>query len=498
MRKDHWAAGCSFIYLTAIACQSAVGTTHGAGGSGATGQSVGGHTSAGGAATGGGPTVASETLTLSSVTAHVDGRAGDHVRFTISGTQAIGTLASVGILPFDSSSNEIVYFDTNTDGLDDSATGYYVPHPLPNETAFGFDLVIPITSELVDWKTAEVFLSDRSDAVSNKVSVDIESQPVRAQGDACDPTSKADRCADGFECSSASSTCVSHQRPSLTQVGYFTTDNGPLMIARGTDALDDLLKIQIDFLDSSGSPVPINITNDTSNPTMVSSFDETSGFRQVDGTFTFEIAPTASFTQLVKQVSLVPIDKHALRGAAQTANLAAQPSKGSGAPCDSLGFNYCSGNAVCVPGIEGASNACLPIGSAQSTVCKAAPTVAPSEGLSIVAGYVAGASLWEPPSSCAADTALHNPEFVTKLHLDKATPSITLTTARRETQIDTVLYVTSACSPTSTQILGCNDDMPDSGASSLTLSNLAAGDYYVIVDSRTGSEGSVGLEVTTP
>lgn len=501
MRKNRWGSrvGCGLYCLVIVGCQAASGTKHGTGGSGSTGQPVGGHTAAGAMATGGTAALASDSLSLSSVTAQVDGRAGDRIRFTIAGDQTTGTLASVGITALDSNSNGISYFDTDLNGSHDSATGYFVPQPMPDQANFSFDLVVPLTSELVDWKKAEVFLADRSDAVSNKIAVDIAPQAVRAQGATCDPTAKGDRCADGLECDSTAGTCVSHHRPSLSQVGYFTTDNGPIMIASGVDALDDVIKMQIDFLDSSGTPVQINITNDTTNPTMVSSFDETGGLGVADGTFSFRILPSVPFTELVKQVSLVPIDAHALRGAAMTANLVPQPSKGSGATCDYLGFNYCAGNSACVPGLPGANNACLPVGAAQSAVCKSAPTLEPSKGLSIVAGYLMGTSLWDPPSSCAPETALQNPEFVAKLHLTAATPSITLSTARRETQIDTVLYVTSVCSPTSTQVLGCNDDISsNNSASSLTLTNLAAGDYFVVVDSRTGTEGSIGLEVSIP
>ena len=491
--------GISLACLAALACQAASGTKHNSGGSGSTGHPVGGHVAAGGADAGGTSSVPSDSLTLTAVNAQVDGRRGNRVRFSISGHQTIGKFASVAITAFDSTENTINYFKTDLTGSYDSATGYFVPQSTPNAAAFSFDILVPITSELLDWKKAEVYLVDRSDAVSNKVSVDIQSQPVRTQGASCDSASKSDRCADGLECDGKTSTCIGHQGPSLIQVGYYTTNVGPLLIASGTDAMDDVMEMRINFYDASGSPVNINITNDSTNPTMVSSFDETGGIGDADGSFVFRINPSTPFTQTVKQVRLTPVDAQRKQGSSLTSTLQPQPSRGSGAACDYSGFNYCSGSSACVPGIAGANNACVPIGSAQSSACRNAPTLTPEPGFNLVTGYVIGSSLWEPPISCVPDTALHNPEFIAKLHLAKATPSITISTNRRETQIDTVLYVASACSPNETQILACNDDLLNSStASSITLTNLSAGDYYVIVDSRTGAEGSVGLQVSVP
>ncbi len=120
-------------------------------------------------------------------------------------------------------------------------------------------------------------------------------------------------------------------------------------------------------------------------------------------------------------------------------------------------------------------------------------------GSTTATGYNLGPSLWEPPSACAADIALHHPESVFKLRVASATPSITLTTERRETRMDTILYVASACSPSAAQILACNDDIaPGKVASAVTLTNVTPGDYYVIVDSLTDAGGQFGLALSTP
>ncbi len=500
MRKQHWEPllGCGLICAMALACQAASGPKHGVGGNPSTG-SVGGNSGAGSVGSGGTTALPSDALTLDGVTAHVDGRSGDRVRLKISGQQVVGRLASAAVTPLNSKGERINFFDMDYSGSYDSPTGYFVPPTMPKDATFTFDLLIPLTTELQDWKKAEVFLVDRKDAISNTITVDVEVQPVRTKGSTCDITVQADRCADGLECDASTSTCVTHQRPSLSQVGYFTTTNGPLLIASGTDALDDLVKMRINFFDGTGAPVNINITNDTTNPVLVSSFDEIGGFGLFDGTFVFRINPAPMFTETVKKVELVPIDAQAKQGQPLSGTLTPQPSKGSGAACDYLGFNYCSGNSVCVPGVLGAANACLPITAAQGAVCKSVPVLEPGNEKALVTGYAAGSSLWDPPSNCASETALHNPEFVAKMHLAQDTPAVTLSTVRRETQIDTVLYVATVCSPSESQIIGCNDDSTQGSAlSSLTLVNLKAGDYYVIVDSRTGAEGAIGLKVSVP
>jgi hypothetical protein len=440
----------------------------------------------------------SQSLTLKTATAHIDGRLGNRVRLTISGEQTAGMFASVAVTAFDSNGNSINWFDTNLDSTLDSSTGYLVPQAIPNETTFSFDVLIPLSKALVDWSQAKVSLYDRTDAVSNELSISVEEQPVRSSGQACDPAAKADRCQTGLECSASSSTCINHTGPSLSQVAYVTTSSGPLLVAAGSDNADDLIEMDIDFFDASGASVLVNLNNDSTNPQMASNFTEAGGIKIDDGTFAFQISPSETFTQTVKSVSFTPVDAVAKKGSSLTTSLVAQTSRGSGTPCDIRGFDFCAGNSACVPGLLGATNTCQPLGAAQPSACNAAPTLDPSTPALVVTGYNVGSSLWDPPTSCVSEIGLHKPETVIKLHLPSKVPSLTLTTDRRETQTDTVLYVASACSPSATQILGCNDDSGGNIASTLTLTNLAAGDYYVIVDSISIDGGPFALTLSTP
>ena len=483
---------CLGLVLSALSCQSAITNK-----SVEKGGSVGGSTA--NAQTGGTSASLSQSLTLTSATAHVDGRRGNRVRLSISGQQSAADFASVAVLALDASGNGLVWFDTNLDGQEDSATGYLVPQDNPNDTSFNFEILAPLPTPLQGWSQAEISLFDRNGAVSNQLSIPVAEQPVRAAGETCDPTAKADRCGQDLECNSGSATCVNHTGPSLDRVVYMDGPEGPILLASGTDNADDVAVMRLQFMDSQGNAVQVNLDNDTTAPTLQSNFTATSQFTPTDGTYLFQVAPVATFSDTVRQVKFVPVDLNAHVGAGVVAPLTQAPSIGSGTTCDAQGFNYCSGNSACVPGVVGAVNTCQPLGSVQSQACKSAPSLGLAPAGSMATGYNKGPSLWEPPAGCAADIALHHPETVFKMHVASETPSITITTERRETRMDTVLYVASVCSPSTTGIIACNDDIASGNvASAVTLTNVAVGDYYVIVDSLKDTGGQFGLAVTTP
>ena len=482
-----------------MSCQSAVPAQKSAGKSSShTGgsSSKGGTNSLGDA--GGAPPQPSDSLTLISVTAHVDGRQGQRVRLSVAGKQTSSGFASVGVTALDANGNPIYWYSTRHDSQLDSPTGYLVPQTAPTGTNFSFDIVVPFSNMLLDWAQAQVSLFDRDDAVSNDLLVPVQSQPVRSSGQSCDPTSKLDRCGSGLDCSTTSSTCVNHTGPTLTQAAYLTTANGPLMLALGTDNADDADGMSIDFFDVSGAPVQVDMDNDPSNPRKASSFLESAGFTAMDGQFIFNITPSDTFTAIVKKVGLTPSDALGIRGATLSVPLTPQPSRSSGQTCDIYGFDYCSSGTVCSPGLPGARNTCLPIVTMQGNEC-AAPVLDISHSPALVTGYSQGASAWDPPTDCTSSNNVNEPESVIKLHVPTSVASITLSTDRRETQFDTILYVASSCGVTSPKILGCNDDGAAGNLTlTLVLTNVSAGDYYVIVDSGSGGGGPFGLVATVP
>jgi hypothetical protein len=82
------------------------------------------------------------------------------------------------------------------------------------------------------------------------------------------------------------------------------------------------------------------------------------------------------------------------------------------------------------------------------------------------------------------------PEAVLKVNLSGASTDLFITTYG---SWNTVVYVRSGCCDGAE--LGCNDNYDASGLSALTLHGLAAGTYYVFVDSTTGSGGSVDVDI---
>jgi len=81
------------------------------------------------------------------------------------------------------------------------------------------------------------------------------------------------------------------------------------------------------------------------------------------------------------------------------------------------------------------------------------------------------------------------------LKVDHDVSSLTVSTATPETDFDTVLYVLPACASSSSQALGCNDDT-QGYSSTVTLTNVPAGTYVVVVDSASSRTGHFGLSVS--
>ncbi len=300
----HWVFALMSLCLS-VGCQKAASSKGNTGGTGSHISHVGGSPPG----TGGSSALPSQSLNLTNATVHVDGRLGSRFRLTVSGEQTAGTFASVAVTALDRDGNCLAWFDADHDSTLESCTGFLVPQGIPNEATFTFDIIIPLSSELLDWTQAKVSLYDRADAVSNELTVEVQQQPERTSGQACDPTAEADRCATGLECSASTNTCVNHTGPSLSKVAYLTTSNGPVMLATGLDNADDVIEMDIGFFDSNGASVQVDVNNDPDHPLMVSTFTESGGITSSDGVFAFQINPSVLFTETVKSISFVPVQR---------------------------------------------------------------------------------------------------------------------------------------------------------------------------------------------
>jgi hypothetical protein len=217
--------------------------------------------------------------------------------------------------------------------------------------------------------------------------------------------------------------------------------------------------------------------------------------RGVEGqTFSFVSSPATTFTQSVAKITATAYDALGNAGSTVAATLSAQPLSPSAQTCDPHGLVGCYQGYACSPGIMGVKNLCGGLAALQATKCAAAPH-ASNDGVLAGWGSAAGASLWDPPAGCAFGSETNRPESLVALTLSRAVSTLTLSTALPETTFDTVLYVLPTCATTSSTALGCNDDA-DGFASTLTLQDVAAGTYYVVVDSATDEGGQFGLSLS--
>ncbi len=425
------------------------------------------------------------------VTLQNSGRHGDDLLLTVQGSDPAGQTTEANVSLLDASNAPVVAFDTDWDGVTDAAeTRLHFDQSTLGQKTFKQTIALPhFYAQAPSITSAVVALVDAKGNVSPSVTATLTAQTVRKQGDRCDPGTIADRCAEGLSCSGTQPTCQPGAPPSLTRVGYYGGDS-PTELILGTDPDENLASLRLDFLDSSGKPVIVNLSGDAT-PSASAVLDA----KTVSGqTFFFENDPVAAFAAVVPKISVTPADSLGRVGTPVVATLGMQPVLASGLSCDAYGFDKCATGTACSPGLPGVTNKCTAVSSLQTTKCAAAPQ-ATAGGLLAGWGLVGGVSLWDPPAGCAATTAVSHPESVVMLKVDHDVSSLTVSTATPETDFDTVLYVLPACASSSSQALGCNDDT-QGYSSTVTLTNVPAGTYVVVVDSASSRTGHFGLSVS--
>lgn len=424
-----------------------------------------------------------------SVTLQNSGRHGGDLLFTVQGTDPAGQTTEAHVKLLDASNAPVIAFDTDWDGKADSAeTRVHFDQSALGQKTFKQTITLSgLYAKAPSVASAVVSLSDSKGTLSASVTAMLAAQSVRKQGDSCDASAIADRCADGLSCSGTRPTCQPAAPPSLTRVAYYG-GNSPTELILGTGA--DLESLRVDFLDAKGKSVIVDLSGDNT-PAASIVLDA----RKVAGqTFFFENDPVAAFTDVVSTISVTPADSLGHTGTPMVASLTTQPVLASGLSCDAYGFDQCGTDTACAPGLPGVTNKCTAVSSLQTAKCAAAPEAA-SEGLLAGWGLVSGVSLWDPPVGCASITAVGRSESVVMLKLAQDVGTLTVSTAMPETDFDTVLYVLPAGATSSSDALGCNDDA-QGYASTVTLSSVPAGTYAIVVDSTSAHAGQFGLSVT--
>ena len=469
-----------------VACKSGEAASDGgpASGSPQTG------TGAAGSPQGGTPTPASNGQLVT--TMQNSGRHGQDLLFTVQGGDPKGQTTEAQVQLFDASNRPVIAFDTNWDGVPDSAQKrLHFDQSTLGQKTFKQTITLPqLYAQAPTIASAVVSLSDSGGNLSPSVSPMLELESVIKQGGKCDVSAIANRCADGQACNGTPATCQTAATPTLTRIAYYGGDS-PSELILGTDPAEDVASLRIDFMDSNDKPIVLDLSGDNVGAPGSST---TVNVSAVGGqTFFFENDPAAAFAAAVPKIQVTPTDSLGHVGTPLVASMTTQPTIAPNLSCDAYGFSICATDTACSPGLPGVTNKCTAVPLLQNAKCGAAPGA--SVGLLAGWGLVSGVSVWDPPAGCAPATAVGHPESVVMLNLTQSVSTLTISTATPETDFNTVVYVLPECATSSSDALGCNDDA-QGYSSTVTLANVAPGNYAIVVDSVTSQAGHFGLTIT--
>jgi hypothetical protein len=444
------------------------------------------------------------TPEIEEATARQAGRFGEDFRLDVTGTDPDGDAIAVRLTLF-AANGAIALADTDGDGDKDVGEAEL---PLkaalaktPSATSY---LVIPgLFREVAALERAEVALVDATGLVSNSIEVPVLTQEVLAADELCDADFIENRCADGFGCKgSAPAVCSPGAAPTISRIVYLADDLGTRVLLEGTDLDVDAVRYRIEFFDASDQPIMVDTDGDIDATPDRADWEGAGNFVW-DGTKYFlRIDQGDTFAETVAKVRVTITDRGALQS--MPSALIAKtitPTRQAGQTCDPRSFDRCVASAACVPtSATSKTYSCTATASARTRVCSTAVVLDPAKGISSVRGDIKEPSLWDPPAGCVGGSdPTRQPEALVKLVLAEAASKVTLSTNNLYTSFDSSLYVLSKCDAVPV-IAWCEDYGLDheSSAAEIELTDLAAGTYFVVVDSfnSTLSGTTYQLDVT--
>jgi hypothetical protein len=429
------------------------------------------------------------------IEARVVGRNGRDLLVTVEGSDPNGDVVQLRLRLLDRAGADIPVVDTDRNGEPD-ASGIPAPFAVSvaGETSFAAAATLHrLLHRVPTLGSVGVRLVDAHGLESEERVVVVADQPVRDDGECCDPTAVADRCKDGRGCHGDPPTCGEGAAPEITRFAYVRTSTSPRILIEGTEPEDDLATIRIGFLSTRGEPISVDLDGDDTPDG--DSFDFGVEDQARDGTFFLEINPIEGFDVEVPQLSATATDGHGHTGATQVAKAAVATKRNRGQTCDPRGFDACASGTACFPGIVGVDNRCEILSRIRDLELAAAPVLDPALGLAVAVGRAEGASVFDVPVDCSTGDPVDRPEAIVKLHLASPAARLTLSTIGPWTDFDTVVYLLPDSATSSANALGCGDDSPAGAASLLEIENVPAGDYLVVVDSWNPYGGSFELVV---
>jgi hypothetical protein len=429
---------------------------------------------------------------LDSAMARQSGRFGADLRVDVTGTDIDGDTVAVRLSVFAKGGTPVNLGDSNHDGKSD-------PGPIEvaltmalsgDEDASSYVVVRDLFAANNGLERVEVALVDATRLVSATVSADITKQAVLGNGEICDATYADNRCADGFGCKGTVPTvCMPGEAPKVVKAVYYVDDLGTRVLIDGTDADLDVQRYSLEFLSSTGNPVLIDTDGDTNAVPDASKF-EGAAKAVWDGTkFFVRLDQGETFSDQVAKVRVTVIDRGGLASVAVVAAQIPAPVRSSGQVCDVRTFDRCASNTVCYSSNAGKNYSCLPTSTARAKSCGSALTLTPMDGTGSVRGSIASPSLWEAPAGCVGGSdSGDQPEAVVKLVLNANAAKVTLSTNNAYTSFDSTVYMMSRCDGPAV-LAWCSDYAGDgeSSGAELVMTDVAAGTYFVAVDSFNSS-----------
>ncbi len=491
------------LLVTVVACSqptsdAASGANTADGGDGGEGPGTGDASGGGDTGPDGGPAGGASPATIATVTARAVGRTGSDLLITVEGTDPTQTAYGAHLRVLDASGNKVLAFEGNWNGTTPGTFGanaaerrvLFDPTGIAGQATFARTITLPrFMKSFPSIGKVEVAVLTVGDRHTKKLTAGVTKQSVQGVTQTCDPELITDRCAPGLAC--ADSVCAAAGPPQLAKFAYAPSADGPHMLFEGLDPAGDVSSVLVEFLDAQGDPKTVDMTGDGD---FASSQELTFGDASSAGAFFFDNFASHGFDALVPRLAATPISASNGPGARTLATFGPLAMKSAGQECDPRGFSPCSSGHACMPGPTEGSHVCVAMAAAKTSVFTAAPTLDLSKGQTFVTGYARGTSLWDPPPSCVPSGAKTRPEGIVRLRVPAALASLTITTAVEETNFDTIVYLLKGNGSTPGTPVSCNDDAAGS-ASTLTLTNVQAGDYTIVVDSEPNSGGAFGVKI---
>lgn len=397
------------------------------------------------------------------------GRFGSDLRIFIGASRALNDVVAVRVELFDGQA---------------AALGTVRVLPLDTPVTLGegsASVLLPgVFDRYPGLQTVRVVLVDDTEVQSAPSQVAVEHQPVRMTGESCDVNLVHDRCAIGLGCKGLPGPfCKEGEAPTLSRAGYYADRLGNRILLEGQDPDFDAVGYRLRFLDAMGQAVSVQLPGDDMTPGAASNeFTGTIKDRNGMGFFV-AIEPSIEFVDGVASVEVTVFDQGDRVSAPLTVARSTAPERGLDASCDPRGFHLCPEASVCSGAVDQAH--CRSVDDAERAACDAALVLTPSMGVNRVRGSL-GVSLWEPPTGCSSGQPGEE-DRVVKLVLASPAASVVLSTDHAYTGFDTVLYLLNSCA-SAPRLAWCVADQAGGNPKAiLTLTDLPAGEYFVVVDS---------------